>query len=132
MVNLSQTTITAISVNEDYQSIFTEVQHQLTSRGELWITEQQEALNFRHRKSPVGYQSDWHVAGDPTLIIICNGVIEIELRDGTAKQFSAGECFVAEDYLPPNTDFDSTDHGHRARVIGDKDFSAIHIKLSKR
>jgi len=109
-MNLSQTTIPSISVDENHNSIFTEIQHQLNSHGDLWITEQQNALNFRHRKSPPNYQSDWHVAGDPTLITICTGTLEIELRDGTTKQFSAGQSFIAQDYLPPNIPFDNTKH----------------------
>ena len=131
-MSLSQVIIPCISVNEGSQSIFTEVQHQLTSRGDLWISEQQDSVNFRYRKSPNRYESDWHVAGDPTLIIICTGCLQIELRDGTFKQFSAGERFIAADFIPSNTPFDNTQHGHRAKVIGNIELSAIHIKLSKR
>ena len=126
--------IDTITSNEkaNYRSIFSSCKLAQTARGDLWITEQQSCLNFRYRSSPAGYKSDWHVAGDPTLIIISSGCLEIELRDGSRKRFTAGNKFIAEDFLPPQHPFDPQSHGHRARVPGREEFSAIHIKLSKR
>lgn len=95
------------------------------------LSEQQCALNFRLRSSAAGYQSDWHVAGDPTLLIIQAGTIELELRDGSSKRFSAGEMFVAQDYLTDGVKFNEL-IGHRARVIGQETLNALHLKLSKR
>ena len=129
---LENVSIVTVSVDEDYSSIFTETnisQHELGS--ERWLSEQQASVNFRYRSSPAGYESDWHVAGDPTLIIICTGSVELELRDGLKRQFSAGEKFIARDFLPKDMEFDSSRHGHRARVIGSEEFSAVHLKLEK-
>jgi len=131
MTDLSTTTLSCISVDENFISIFTEKQFKLSSHGDLWISEQQAAVNFRHRKSPSHYISDWHVAGDPTLIIVCSGTLKLELRDGSSKSFSPGEKFIAEDYLPKEHVFDDAIHGHRAMVIGNEPFTAIHIKLEK-
>jgi len=94
------------------------------------LSDQQSALNFRLRSSEAGYQSTWHVAGDPTLLIILSGTIEIELRDGSAKQFSSGDMFVARDYLKSSEQFNER-LGHRAKVIGSDALSALHLKLSK-
>ena len=96
------------------------------------LSEQQKCVNFRLRHSETTYSSDWHVAGDPTLLIILKGKIRIALRNGATKEFSAGEVFIAEDYLLPNVIFDNTIHGHRAEVIGKEDLSALHLKLEKR
>ncbi len=107
--------------------------HHISLHGDAaWmLSEQQSALNFRLRSSAAGYQSDWHVAGDPTLLLIQAGTIEIELRDGSLKRFSAGEMFVAQDYLDEGIEF--TDLlGHRARVVGQETLNALHLKLSKR
>ncbi len=107
--------------------------HDISLKGDAaWmLSEQQSALNFRLRSSAAGYQSDWHVAGDPTLLLIQTGTIEIELRDGSSKRFSAGEMFVAQDYLDEGIEF--TDLlGHRARVVGKQTLNALHLKLSKR
>jgi len=107
--------------------------HDIALQGDAaWmLSEQQSALNFRLRSSAPGYQSDWHVAGDPTLLLIQTGIIEIELRDGSLKRFSAGDMFVAQDYLDEGIEF--TDLvGHRARVVGHQTLNALHLKLSKR
>ena len=129
---LATASLVVISVDENYRSIFEKDDFPQTARGEMWVSEQQACLNFRYRSSPAGYQSDWHVAGDPTLIIVCGGQVEIELRDGSTKQFGAGEKFIARDDLPAGLEFDDERHGHRARVIGSGEFSAVHVKLEKK
>ena len=128
---LSSVSITTICNDNDHQSIFSTTTLPQTAHGDMWISDQQPCLNFRYRSSPAGYESDWHVAGDPTLIIISTGCIELELRDGTKKQFTAGEKFIARDFTPPGIEFNPNKHGHRARVIGKEEFSAVHIKLKK-
>ena len=85
----------------------------------LFISPRQKALNFRHRMSNPDCFSDWHVAGDPTLIIIRSGVIRIGLRDGNYRDFGAGDVFIAQDKRVDNTGFDNSIHGHTAQVIGD-------------
>ena len=131
-MSLATASLVVISVDENHRSVFSTGDFPQTARGEMWISEQQSCLNLRFRSSPSGYESDWHVAGDPTLIIVCGGCVEIELRDGSTKQFCAGEKFIARDDLPDNLDFDDECHGHRARVIGAEEFSAVHVKLEKR
>lgn len=124
--------IISITVDDHYRSVFTTTAFPLEARGDMWISEQQDVVNFRYRASPSGYESDWHVAGDPTLIIVNTGCIELELRDGSTRQFRAGDAFIAEDYLPSSLSFDSALHGHRARVTSKEALSAIHFKLAKR
>ena len=95
------------------------------------LSEQQHCINFRLRHSASNYSSDWHVAGDSTLLVILKGTVRIELRNGDTKDFSAGELFIAEDYLLPDVDFDNAVHGHRAEVVGDEDLSVLHLKLKR-
>ncbi len=96
----------------------------------LFITPRMDAANFRHRMSQPGYFSDWHVAGDPTLIVTRTGTLRITLRDGYYQDFSAGDMFIAKDRLQPNETFDDQLHGHTAELIGDQPLLAVHIKLS--
>ena len=70
------------------------------------------------------------MAGDPTLLVILKGIVRIELRNGDTKDFSAGEMFIAEDYLLPDVVFDNAIHGHRAEVVGEEDISVLHLKLN--
>ena len=113
-------------------SYFSEKSYELGQLGGMWISEQQSAINFRHRKSLAGYASDWHVAGDPTLIIILSGTLRLFLRNGEHRDFTKGDQFIAADYLDTDVDFDQSIHGHSAEVIGETTLEAVHIKLSKR
>lgn len=113
-------------------SVFLEKALTLDDYGGLFITPRVGAENFRHRFSNPDYKSDWHVAGDPTLIVIRSGTLRIGLRGGEYRDFSAGDMFVAQDYLQPDEDFDDQLHGHNAQVVGNEPIEALHIKLSTR
>lgn len=95
------------------------------------LSNQINAVNFRLRHSE-GYSSDYHVAGDPTLIIVLSGTIRIELPNGDHRDFTQGDLYIAEDYLASGFEFDSARHGHRAEMIGDTPYKAVHIKLGRR
>ena len=111
-------------------SVFNDVQHTVEDYNGLFITERMTALNFRHRVSEPGYFSSWHVAGDPTLIIIRSGILRITLRNGDYRDFIAGDLFIAQDRLQKNEAFNHEVHGHTAELIGDQILLAVHIKLA--
>ena len=111
-------------------SVFNDVQYTVEDYNGLFITERMTALNFRHRVSEPGYVSSWHVAGDPTLIIIRSGILRITLRNGEHRDFIAGDLFIAQDRLQKNEAFDPEIHGHTAELIGDQILLAVHIKLA--
>jgi hypothetical protein len=113
-------------------SVFNDVVYSLEDYNGLFITDRIDALNFRHRMSDVGYFSSWHVAGDPTLIIVRSGILRIGLRNGEYKDFGAGDMFIAQDYLQADESFDDQIHGHTAELVGDQVLLAVHIKLSAR
>ena len=121
--------ITTIENQGQGRSVFGEKLLGVEDSAGMWITERQDALNFRHRMSEPGYASDWHVAGDPTLIIIRQGAIRLTLRDGSYRDFKAGDQFIAADHLEKGVGFDDSVHGHRAEVIGDESLHAVHVKL---
>lgn len=95
------------------------------------LSDQIPAVNFRLRRSE-GYSSDYHVAGDPTLLVVLSGTIRIELPTGETRDFTQGDLYVAEDYLNSDVIFDKSIHGHRAEMVGDTPYKALHIKLEKR
>ncbi|WP_445177025.1 hypothetical protein [Psychromonas algicola] len=111
-------------------SVFNDQQYSLEDYNGLWITDRMNALNFRHRMSEPGYSSSWHVAGDPTLIIIRAGILRIGLRNGKSRDFKAGDQFIAMDRLQEGETFDDQVHGHTAELIGDQTLFAVHIKLA--
>lgn len=121
--------VTTITTNETGISVFDEVEFDVNQRGGMFLTDQIAAKNFRIRKSNLGYETDFHLSGDASFIVILKGTLKIELQNGDYKLFSAGEYFIAKDNLPENIHFDSKIHGHKASVIGDELLEAIHIKL---
>lgn len=127
---VSEFKIPSIVTDAQMRSVFSESNYPNSYRGGMLLSEQISAVNFRLRESAPGYNSDWHVAGDPTLIIIQQGVLRILLRDGQYHDFSAGAMFIANDCLPKSREFDDAIHGHRAEVIGEQHLLAVHIKLA--
>ena len=107
------------------------MQYSVQDYNGLFITDRMDALNFRHRMSEPGYFSSWHVAGDPTLIIVRSGILRIALRNGDYRDFKAGDIFIAQDRLQENEVFDLNIHGHTAELIGDDVLLALHIKLAE-
>ena len=126
------TKITCVQNDGQGYSYFAYKDIVLTGSQERVLSEQIPALNFRLRESPATYKSDFHVAGDSTLLIILAGTLRVELRNGEYHDFRQGDKFIAEDYLDHKTKFDDTKHGHRAKVIGEQTLSALHLKLEKR
>lgn len=125
----SEKHITSITTDTNFLTVFSEEVFPMQNRGGMLLTDRINALNFRVRESLPGYKTDWHVAGDPTLIIVQQGTLRIILRDGNSKDFSSGDMFIAKDYLSSHIKFDNTIHGHQAEVIGNTVFRAVHIKL---
>ncbi len=113
-------------------SVFSSREVQLSGESVRMLSDQQECVNFRLRYSDPSFSSDFHVAGDPTLLVVLEGTVRISLQNGEYKDFSAGNMFVAEDYLNADTEFDSAIHGHSAKVIGDASLRVLHLKLEKR
>lgn len=121
--------VSTITTNDSGISVFDEIEFDVNQRGGMFLTDQIASKNFRIRKSNVGYETDFHLAGDATFIVILKGSMKIELQNGDYKIFSAGDYFIANDNLPENIIFDSKIHGHKASVVGDESLEAIHIKL---
>ena len=99
-------------------------------RGGMFISPRIDCSSLRIRQSKPGYFADWHVAGEPVLIIIQQGVLRIGLHDGEKRDFGEGEAFIAADKLPEGESFDPERHGHTAKVVSETTLRAIHIKLS--
>ena len=122
--------INCIYCNENGISYFNEITFKKNDRNGMLLTDRIPAQNFRLRESMPGYFTDWHLSGDPTLIIIQKGILRISLQNGIYKDFKSGDMFIAADNLPENIFFDPNIHGHRAEVFGDETLLAVHIKLA--
>jgi hypothetical protein len=121
--------ISCIYCNENGISVFKEISYENNERGGMLLSDRIGAQNFRLRESLPGYSTDWHLSGDPTLILIQKGILRISLQNGELRDFKSGDMFIAADNLPEDMVFDSKIHGHRAEVIGEEPLLAVHIKL---
>ncbi len=130
-MNSTQIKIPTITTDSSFISIFSTEVFQKEIKGGMILSGRIDALNFRLRESEVGYKSSFHVAGDPTMIIIQQGILRITLQNSTYLDFRPGDVFIAKDYLPSEVDFDTNIHGHQASVIGKQNLKATHIKLSQ-
>lgn len=122
--------VPCILADQSGVSFFATVKYPKNERGGMLLSDQIETKNFRFRESEAGYATDWHLAGDPTLIIIQKGTLRIWLQNGSFKDFGAGSQFIAADNLSAGLVFNATKHGHRAEVIGSEALFAIHVKLA--
>jgi len=95
------------------------------------LSDQIDAVNFRLRRSE-NYSADFHVAGDPTLLIVLSGTVRIQLPSGEYRDFTQGDMYIAQDYLAAEVEFEAGLHGHSASTIGDGTYNAVHLKLSRR
>ena len=125
-----QRTLPTLITGSDGLTVWSEQTWPTEVRGGMVLTPRIGCASLRLRRSEPGYTAGWHVAGDPTLIVIQGGVLRIALRDGSERGFKAGEAFIAADALKEGEVFDPAMHGHRAEVAGDQPLRAIHIKLS--
>ncbi|MFN3166010.1 MAG: hypothetical protein ACE37H_02985 [Phycisphaeraceae bacterium] len=101
-------------------------------RGGMRLTGRVGCSSLRLRSSAPGYATDWHGAGEPVLVLVRRGVLRIELRDGSARDFGPGDAFIAADAAVQSGDAlipEGCPEGHRARVIGDAPLEAVHVKL---
>ena len=122
--------INCIYCYENGISYFNEITFKKNNRNGMLLSDRIPGQYFRLRESLPGYSTDWHLSGDPTLIIIQKGILRISLQNGIYKDFKSGDMFIAADNLPENIVFDPNIHGHRAEVLGDETLLAVHIKLA--
>ena len=76
------------------------------------------ASGLQLRRSPVGFQSAFHVTTTPQWVFILGGQMEIGLQDGSSRVFGPGQHFYSADLLPEGATFDATVHGHWSRQVG--------------
>lgn len=69
---------------------------------------------------PAGSFEDWHPAPRRQFAFILQGVVEVTVGDGEARQFAPGDIVLLEDTTGP---------GHTTRVISDEDHLSVMVPL---
>ena len=130
-MHLSHIDIPTITNDGEGASYFSMRQVDLHGDLSRQLSDQIAAVNFRLRRSE-NYKAGFHVAGDPTLLMVLSGTMRITLPSGEYRDFSQGAIYIAEDYLADGIEFQTRLHGHSAQTLGDVPYQALHLKLSKR
>lgn|GEM_PF-284945 len=129
---VKQQQVSVLTIDRNNRTVFGSIQFAQFELNNRLLTDRITTSSLRFRQSASSYQSDFHVAGDPTLIVILQGALQIALQSGATATFQQGECFIAADFLPKGVAFNANEHGHSAKVVGGDDFKAIHIKLESK
>ncbi len=74
------------------------------SVSEAWRAEEIHLIS-----SPPGWFGDWHPVPRRQFVIMLTGKMEVEVSDGEARRFVAGDVLLVED---------TTGQGHISRVVG--------------
>ena len=92
------------------------------------LSELLPAHGLQLRRSPVGFQSSFHVTTTPQWVFILQGRMQIGLQDGSSRIFEAGEHFFSADMLPEGAVFDDKLHGHCSRQVGDQELVTVFVR----
>lgn len=68
-----------------------------------------------------GWVADWHVARVPRVLVVLEGVLEVEVGSGEIRLFEKGDVLVAKD---------TTGRGHISRVAGNKQLKTLTIPMT--
>jgi len=84
------------------------------------LSQLEKATGIIFRETSGDYYLDWHNAPRRQYIIILDGRVEIEVSNGTIRQFGAGDVMLAED---------TSGRGHISRAIDNENRTSIFITL---
>lgn len=115
-------TITRIYTGADRHSHFESMEIELKPGGEIgWLSAPLPVAGLIFRENDADYEYDWHCAPRRQFIVMLDGEIEIEVSDGTIRQFRSGQVLLVED---------TAGRGHRTRNIGGTARHSLFLPLA--
>ena len=113
--------VTRIYTGEDGESHFEDVNIPLCNRGAIGkLSTVEHANGVIFRETDGSYDYTWHPAPQRQYVITIEGEVEIEVGDGTVRQFGVGEVLLAED---------TTGRGHISRAVNQQPRKSIFVTL---
>ena len=112
--------VVRIYTGDDNQTHFEDVDLPYTPGGESETTPPRAASQAKFNRYPADFALDWHTAPQRQYVVTLSGQAEIEIGDGTKRQFGAGDVLLAEDL---------TGQGHITRVIGGQPRTTLWVAL---
>lgn len=112
--------ITQIYSGEDGESHFSEFSNFFDENDVRMKTQLYPAVGWDIGIGKPGWVADWHVARVPRVLIVLEGILEVEVGSGEIRQFEKGDVLVAKD---------TTGKGHISRVAGNKPLTTLTIPM---
>jgi hypothetical protein len=116
-------TITRVYADSASDSHFTDMTIPLRDAGKIGhLSELTPAKGLIFRLNEAGYDYNWHTAPQRQYIVLLDGVIEIEVSDGTRRTFRGGDVLLMED---------THGKGHRTRHLEKRERRSLFIVLDR-
>ena len=114
--------VTRLYTGPDEESHFEHVEIPLKDVGRINLqqSELMKATGIFFRETSVDYQWDWHNASRRQFLVVLGGTVEIEIGDGTRRQFGPGDVLLAED---------TTGRGHISRTVNNQPRTSVFVTL---
>ncbi|MFH0768173.1 MAG: hypothetical protein V1932_01225 [Chloroflexota bacterium] len=113
--------ITRLYTGSDSQSHFSDIELPLVGTPNASRhSETIKATGIIFRETGKEYNIDWHTVPRRQFVITLAGKGEIEIGDGTKRQFGPGDIMLAED---------TTGRGHISRAVGKRPRISIFVTL---
>lgn len=114
--------ITRVYTGDDGESHFEDIDVPFDTFGPAGsMSERFAATGIIFRETGADYDYDWHNAPQRQYILILSGDgVEVEVGDGTTRQFHAGDIMLAEDV---------TGRGHISRALGPEPRVSVFVTL---
>jgi hypothetical protein len=113
--------ITRIYTGDDNQSHFEDIDIPLEDNGDIGkLSQFIHATGVIFRETPPDYFYEWHTAPTRQYVVMLEGDVEIEIGDGTRRQFTSGNILLAED---------TKGQGHISRAINNKTRKSLFMTL---
>lgn len=113
--------ITRIYTGDDNESHFDEIEIPLEAAGDIGsLSSTFPVTGVIFRETDGDYNYTWHNAPCRQFVLILDGEVEIEVRDGARRIFGTGDILLVED---------TTGRGHISRAIDGKPRKSVFIIL---
>jgi hypothetical protein len=112
---------TRIFTDADGVSRFADFDIPLSDRGDIGrLSAWAAATGIIFRETPGDYAYDWHPAPRRQFVLILDGMVEIEVGDGSVRRFGAGDILLVEDLVG---------RGHKSRAVDGKPRRSVFVTL---
>lgn len=113
--------VTRLYTGADGQSHFEDLDIALDDQGAIgWLSARHPASSIIFRHTDGDYDYDWHNAPQRQYIVILEGGLDVEIGDGSHRQFGPGDIVLAEDV---------DGQGHISRAIDGQPRRSLFITI---